>query len=68
MASYRVALSEDDLDGGWIAECLDIPGVVSQGDTEQAALDGLREAIAEAGLRTALLELESVLSGQGWVP
>jgi len=43
-----VALPEDELDGGWIAECLDIPGVMSQGDTEQAALDGLRDAIVEA--------------------
>lgn len=38
-------VTEDDLDGGWVAECLDLPGCVSQGDTEEEALENLTDAI-----------------------
>ena len=36
-----------DEDGAWIAECLSIPGCVSQGDTEQEAVSNLQDAIRE---------------------
>jgi predicted RNase H-like HicB family nuclease len=32
-------------DGYWIAECPSLPGCVSQGETEEAALANVREAI-----------------------
>ncbi len=35
-----------DEDGIWIVECPSIPGCVSQGDTKDAALANIREAIA----------------------
>lgn len=33
------------MDGGYIAECIDLPGCMSEGDTEAEALDHLAEAI-----------------------
>ena len=32
-------------DGFWVAECPTLPGCVSQGQTRQAALENIREAI-----------------------
>ena len=32
-------------DGQWVAECLSLPGCVSQGRTREEAIDGIREAI-----------------------
>lgn len=32
-------------DGFWVAECLSLPGCVSQGDTREAAVHNIREAI-----------------------
>ena len=32
-------------DGLWVAECLSLPGCVSQGRTREEAIDGIREAI-----------------------
>ena len=32
-------------DGYWVAECPSLPGCVSQGENEQAALDNIKEAI-----------------------
>ncbi len=29
----------------WVAECLSLPGCVSQGETRQEAIDHIREAI-----------------------
>lgn len=45
MSQYRVRLFEDELDGGWVAECLDLPGAMGQGDTEETAMENVREAI-----------------------
>lgn len=41
-----VTLYKDE-DGVYIAECPAVPGCVSQGDTEEAALENVREAIRE---------------------
>lgn len=46
--SFRVTLERDELDGGWIAECTDLPGVVSEGETQHEAVQNLFDAIAEA--------------------
>jgi predicted RNase H-like HicB family nuclease len=40
-----VTTERDDLDGGWIAECVDLPGCMSQGETEEEALENLADAI-----------------------
>ena len=36
---------QPDEDGTWIAECPEIPGCVSQGETRVEALENIREAI-----------------------
>ena len=41
--SHEVMLTIDD---GWIAECPELPGCVSQGKDEAEALANIREAIA----------------------
>jgi predicted RNase H-like HicB family nuclease len=43
--TLTVALERDELDGGWIAECVDLPGCMSQGETEEEALENLSDAI-----------------------
>jgi predicted RNase H-like HicB family nuclease len=40
-----VLLERDEVDGGWIAECVDLPGCMSQGETEEEALENLSDAI-----------------------
>jgi len=41
---FSVTLERDE-DGVWIAECPSIPGCISQGDTRDAAIDNVRDAI-----------------------
>ena len=41
-----VRVKEDALDGGWVAECMNLPGCFSQGETREEALDNLSDAIA----------------------
>lgn len=41
-----VRVREDPLDGGWVAECVDLPGCFSQGDTKEEALYNISDAIA----------------------
>lgn len=43
--NLTVLTERDDLDGGWIAECVDLPGCMSQGETEEEALENLADAI-----------------------
>lgn len=47
MWTFRVLLERDDLDGGWVAECIDLPGCVSQGETEDETLRNIVTAITE---------------------
>jgi len=44
--TFVVQVEEDEIDGGYIAECLDLPGCMSQGETEEEAIKNLTEAIA----------------------
>jgi predicted RNase H-like HicB family nuclease len=39
-------IQKDDLDGGYIAECADLPGCISQGETQVEAAANLADAIA----------------------
>ena len=41
----HVVTRPDEVDGGFIAECPEIPGCLSQGQTEEEALTNIREAI-----------------------
>lgn len=41
---YTITLFRDE-DGVWIAECPSIPGCVSQGETRDAAVENVKEAI-----------------------
>jgi predicted RNase H-like HicB family nuclease len=41
-----VRVAPDTLDGGWVAECPELPGCVAQGETRDEALSNLSEAIA----------------------
>jgi predicted RNase H-like HicB family nuclease len=43
--AFRVEIEGDELDGGYVAQCLDLPGCISQGETEQEAVENLVEAI-----------------------
>ena len=63
----HMVLRPDDIDGGVIAECPEIPGCMTEGRTEEEAAANLREAIElclevrrEKGmpLTVPLLELE----------
>ena len=42
---YRQVLLYPGQDGFWVVECLSLPGCVSQGDTREAAVQNIREAI-----------------------
>lgn len=42
---FNVTIDRDE-DGVWVVECPAIPGCVSQGDTKEAALENIKEAIA----------------------
>jgi predicted RNase H-like HicB family nuclease len=41
---FSVTVSRDE-DGVWVVECPSIPGCVSQGETREAALDNVKDAI-----------------------
>lgn len=41
----RVSVEPDEIDGGFVAECLDVPGAMSQGETEEEALENLIDAV-----------------------
>lgn len=42
----RQVLVYPGADGWWVAECASLPGCVSQGETREAAITNIREAIA----------------------
>lgn len=48
---FTIRVEPDELDGGFVAECLELPGCMSQGETEQEALSNIVEAM------TAVLEI-----------
>jgi len=42
--AHRVIISQDE-DGIYVAECLDLPGCVSQGATRKEAMKNIKDAI-----------------------
>jgi predicted RNase H-like HicB family nuclease len=42
---WRVILERDDETGDWAVWCPELPGCASAGETEEEALDNIREAI-----------------------
>lgn len=44
--TLTVRVREDSLDGGWVAECPELPGCFSQGETKEEALYNLTDAVA----------------------
>ena len=49
-------------DGFWVVECPSLPGCISQGETKDAAIANIKEAIA---VYTAALEDDGRLGGEG---
>ena len=45
MLKLHIVLRPDEIDGGIIAECPEIPGCLSEGATEEEAMTNIREAI-----------------------
>ncbi len=43
---WRVVLEPDPETGDWAVWCPELPGCVSAGETEQTALENIKEAIA----------------------
>ncbi len=52
---YPVVLEEDEEAGGYVVYCPTLKGCVSQGETEDEALEHIKDAI-----RTYLLSLEDL--------
>ncbi len=44
--NWRVVLEQDRGTGDWAVLCPELPGCTSAGETQNAALEGIREAIA----------------------
>jgi len=41
----HIATRPDEIDGGFVAECPEIPGCLSEGATEEEAIANIREAM-----------------------
>lgn len=42
---FKIEVIEDELDGGYVVHCLNLPGCMSQGETVEEAFDNIGEAI-----------------------
>jgi len=42
--AFQIAISQDE-DGIYIAECINLPGCISQGKTKQEAIRNIKDAI-----------------------
>jgi len=42
---FTARVLRDDVDGVWVAECVQLPGCMSQGETPNEALEHLADAI-----------------------
>jgi len=46
---YTIIFESED-EGGYSAQCLELPGAISQGETKEEALKNMEEAVLEARL------------------
>jgi predicted RNase H-like HicB family nuclease len=58
---YVIEVMEDELDGGYVVECVNLPGCMSQGETVEEAFDNIGEAIG--GVIAARFERNLTLTG-----
>lgn len=42
---FQIALEPDEMDGGYVVECPDLEGCISEGDTRESAIANIRDAI-----------------------
>lgn len=42
---FNIVLEEDEVDGGFVVRCLELPGCVSEGETEEEAIANIADAI-----------------------
>ena len=45
MHKYTAILTRDTQDGGWVAQCAEVPAAITQGETAREATQNLRDAI-----------------------
>lgn len=45
MLKLHITIRPDEIDGGFVVECPEIPGCLSEGATEEEAMANIREAI-----------------------
>ena len=46
--TFAVQLTKDEIDGGWVVTCRDLPEAITQGDTIELALTEARDCLEEA--------------------
>lgn len=66
----RLTVTADEIDGGYVVECLNLPGCMSQGETVEEAVENIGEALFgvlaarfERDLREQEREIETAVSG-----
>ena len=45
MNKYTGIFTRDEVDGGWVAQCAEVPSAITQGETLSEAKQNLKEAI-----------------------
>ena len=43
---FQIALEPDEMDGGYVVECLDLEGCVSEGETRESTIANIKDAIS----------------------
>ncbi|HLG29235.1 MAG TPA: MerR family transcriptional regulator [Candidatus Brocadiales bacterium] len=61
---YTVLVEPDLEDGGYVVECLDIPGCFSQGETRDEAIENIKDAIKEC---QAVLKKKAKATKAHWI-
>lgn len=46
--TFAAQLTQDEIDGGWVVTCRDLPEAITQGDTIELALAEARDCLEEA--------------------
>jgi len=45
MNRYTAIFTRDNEDGGWVAQCAEVPSAITQGETLAEARENLKEAV-----------------------